>query len=141
MHCLTYGGVGFAVRQELIIKRSPKTLFRKNFVFRVPNVQCLWGNDFNDWRHSLITFAFRVGGGSIKMQTYENGRKRRCLINQHVIFLIEYLVLKLLTIVSRFFVSLFKAPVLLKIFVLKNYFSFVSKIKNQLLLLQTIHLN
>ena len=140
MHSLTYGGVVFAVRQELIIKRSPKILFRKNFVFQVSNFQCLWGNDFNDWRHSLITFAFRVGGGSIKMQTYENGRKRRCLINQHVIFLIEYLVLKLLTIVSRFFVSLFKAPVLLKIFVLKNYISFVSKIKNQLLLLQTINL-
>ena len=57
----------------------------------------------------------------------------------HIIFLIEYLVHKLLTTVTRFFVSFIKIPVLLKISVLKNYISFVPTIISLLRLLQKIN--
>ena len=61
------------------------------------------------------------GEESIKMQTYAN---RRVFVTSMrtfaYIFLIEYLVHKLLTIVTRFFSSFIKIPVLLKISVLKK---------------------
>ena len=45
-------------------------------------------------------------------------------------FLIQYLVYKLLVIITRFFVCFIKIPALLKISVLKNYISFVHLVYN-----------
>ena len=75
--------------------------------------------------HSITTFTFRGRGtreGFIKMGTYVNKGRRvshQCE-RSHIFFLTEYLIHKLLTIVTRFFVRLIKIPVLLKISVLKK---------------------
>ena len=71
------------------------------------------------------------------MRTYAN-KDRGGNINANVrisIFLTEHLVHKILTIVTRLFVSFIKIPVLLT----KSPVSFVSKITNQLRLLRTIN--
>ena len=75
--------------------------------------------------HSITTFTFRGRGtreGFIKMGTYVNKGTRvshQCECS-HIIFLTEYLIHKPLTIVTRFFVSFIKIPVLLKISALKK---------------------
>ena len=73
-------------------------------------------------------------GGPSKCQRMQTGG---CHIR---IFLIDYLVHKLLTIVTRFSVSFIKIPICLKYLFQKTYISFVSKITNQLCLLRTINL-
>ena len=71
--------------------------------------------------HSIITFALKEvrGGGSIEIQMYINGERVSHSRNVHI-FLVEYLVHKLLTIVTRFFANFIKIPVLLKTSVLKK---------------------
>lgn len=59
-------------------------------------------------------------------------------VNIHIyIIVIKYLVHNLLGIVTKFFVKFIKAPALLKI-CFKNFFLFASKIRNRLILPQTI---
>ena len=80
-------------------------------------------SDFRGW-HLIITFALKGGGRSIKMRTYANrgrGVSHQCE-RSHIFFLIEYLVHKRVTIVTRFFVSFIKIPVLLKRTILKKLY-------------------
>ena len=76
------------------------------------------GTNQHKWGHSIITFALRRGGRSIKTQTYANRERRGSYFNVNVhiqIFLIEHLVHKLLIKITRLLFSFIKTPALLKI--------------------------
>ena len=64
------------------------------------------------------------GGGSNKMQNYANSGEGRCYVNANVciwFFLTEHLVHKLLTIITRFLVSLRKSSLKLQVSNLQHY--------------------
>ena len=78
--------------------------------------------------HSFITFVLGEGEGSLLFRTQLSRGRESCQWKSlHKIFLIKYLVHKLLVIITKIFVSLIKITFLLEISVLKQLFHLCQK--------------